>query len=123
MATVRMDTAGMRRLQQHIDRIPERVAHDVADDARRYCPVDTGALRASIYVLGLPSAGLGQVWVGTDHWAPTEYGSRPHRITSHGNYPLRNRETGQVFGRSVWHPGTPEQPFMRPAIYQRRVIR
>jgi hypothetical protein len=49
-----------------------------------------------------------------------EYGSRPHIIRSHGNYPLRNRETGDVFGRIVHHPGTPAQPFLRPALYQRR---
>lgn len=33
-------------------------------------------------------------------------GSRPHTITAHGDYPLRNRATGQVFGRTVHHPGT-----------------
>lgn len=35
-----------------------------------------------------------------------DVGSRPHTIESHGDYPLRNRRTGQVFGRSVNHPGT-----------------
>lgn len=58
------------------------------------------------------------VVVGTDYWATVEYGSRAHTIRSHGPYMLRNRHTGEVFGRVVHHPGTPEQPFMRPALYQ-----
>lgn len=33
-------------------------------------------------------------------------GTRPHEIRSHGPWPLRNRATGQVFGRRVHHPGT-----------------
>lgn len=45
-----------------------------------------------------------------------EVGTRPHVIESHGDYPLRNRKTGQVFGRRVHHPGTPEQPYLRPAL-------
>lgn len=54
------------------------------------------------------------------HGAPyglfMEVGTKPHRITSHGRWPLRNRMTGQVFGRSVWHPGTKPQPYLRPAL-------
>lgn len=36
----------------------------------------------------------------------------PHLIESHGPWPLRNRETGQVFGRVVHHPGTHGQHFV-----------
>lgn len=36
----------------------------------------------------------------------------PHIIRSHGPYPLRNRETGQVFGPVVHHPGTRGQHFI-----------
>jgi hypothetical protein len=43
---------------------------------------------------------------GTSYPAILDTGSRPHVITSHGNYPLRNRQTGQIFGKSVNHPGT-----------------
>jgi len=32
-------------------------------------------------------------------------GTRPHIIRSHGPWPLRNRVTGQIFGRIVHHPG------------------
>ncbi|MDL4812817.1 hypothetical protein [Actinomadura opuntiae] len=47
-----------------------------------------------------------------------ELGTRAHEIASHGNYPLRNRRTGQVFGRKVQHPGTRPRPFLRPALVE-----
>ena len=39
-------------------------------------------------------------------------GTPPHEIESTGPWPLRNRATGQVFGRVVHHPGTRPQPFI-----------
>lgn len=104
------------------------LAEEIAADARHMVPIDTGELHDSINVVPID---LDQTWVvvGTDHWAPTEYGSGPHWIISHGvwlrpgnPWPLRNRRTGQVFGLAVWHPGTPEQPFMRPSLYKIRSV-
>lgn len=43
---------------------------------------------------------------GTSYPAILDLGSRPHVIESRGPWPLRNRRTGQVFGRRVHHPGT-----------------
>lgn len=110
---------GIADLEAVAARITRNMAHDVAQDARRRVPIDTGELRASIRT-GRVTPQHWRVWVGTDHWAPTEYGSAPHIIRSHGPYSLHNRETGDYFGRSVRHPGTPEQPFMRPAAYTKR---
>jgi hypothetical protein len=120
VATVRPYPPGIAQIEARCQRVTREVTAGVARGARRRCPIDTGELESTIREehLGL----VGRVWVGTDHWAPTEYGSRPHEIRSHGPYPLRNRETGEIFGPVVWHPGTPSQPFMRPALYQRRVI-
>lgn len=50
--------------------------------------------------------------VGSDATTPDGFpypvvldvGAAPHEISSHGNYPLRDRE-GKVFGRTVQHPG------------------
>lgn len=61
--------------------------------------------------------------VGTDATAPDgynyprglEHGTRAHWIESHGDYPLRTRRTGQVFGRRVFHPGTRPYPWARPS--------
>lgn len=45
-----------------------------------------------------------------------EVGTKPHVIRSGGDYPLRNRKTGQIFGKVVHHPGTTAQPYLRPAL-------
>lgn len=45
-----------------------------------------------------------------------ELGTAPHAIDSHGDYPLRNARTGQVFGRHVDHPGTRPYPWCRAAL-------
>lgn len=90
----------------------------VARDARAGCPVDKGALIRSIKTR-YPGELHGVVEVGTDHWSETEYGSPPHVIRAHGRYSLHDDE-GNYFGPVVHHPGTPAQPFLRPALYQRR---
>lgn len=62
--------------------------------------------------------------VGSDAETPDGYpyplglelGTPPHVIESHGDYPLRNRRTGQVFGRRVNHPGTQPYPWCRAAL-------
>lgn len=61
--------------------------------------------------------------VGTDATTPSgqsypailEHGTKPHLITSHGNYPLRDRH-GRVLGRVVHHPGTRPMPWARTAL-------
>jgi hypothetical protein len=44
-----------------------------------------------------------------------EVGTRPHTITSHGDYPLRAHD-GRALGHSVQHPGTKAHPYLRPAL-------
>lgn len=43
-------------------------------------------------------------------------GTVPHLIESHGPWPLRNRATGQVFGRTVHHPGTRGYHFVERSV-------
>ena len=43
-------------------------------------------------------------------------GTPPHPIDSTGPWPLRNRATGQVFGRHVNHPGTRAVPFITNSL-------
>jgi hypothetical protein len=52
---------------------------------------------------------------GFPYPAVLEHGSRPHDITSKGDYPLRDKH-GNIFGRTVHHPGTPEYAWCRRAI-------
>jgi HK97 gp10 family phage protein len=116
------------RVRRHVRDITEAIA----DDARAGCPVDSGDLVSTIRTF-YPGGQTGVVIVGgeapnllatnVNYWAAVEYGSRPHVIESHGPWPLRNHETGEVFGRVVNHPGTRAQPFMRPAMYKRRKLR
>lgn len=82
-------------------------------------PVLYGDLKAQMYKETVDSR-TRRVGSHSNHTLVTEQGSRPHSIDSHGNYPLRNRATGQVFGRHVNHPGTKAQPFLRPALYSQR---
>jgi len=53
---------------------------------------------------------------GTNYPVLLELGTPPHEIRSKGNYPLRNRKTGQVFGKVVHHPGTQPHPWLRAAL-------
>jgi len=52
---------------------------------------------------------------GFPYPAVLEFGSAPHVITSKGDYPLRDKH-GNVFGKTVNHPGTPEYAWCRRAI-------
>ena len=54
---------------------------------------------------------------GTSYPAILDAGSRRHTITAHGDYPLRNRKTGQIFGHSVDHPGTKPTYWCRNSIF------
>jgi hypothetical protein len=67
---------------------------------------------------------VGPFWdVGSDAATPEGYnyplglelGTRPHTITSHGNYPLRDKH-GAIFGRTVNHPGNPPMPWCVVAL-------
>lgn len=123
MADVRIviDPSWPEQLRAEIADVPMKVAEAIAVDARRLCPEDTRELVSTIEPVPLKTSA--RVYVGGlfgVYWASVEYGSDEHVIESHGKWPLRNKETGQVFGRRVLHPGTPEQPFMRPALYRVR---
>ncbi|MGI5171873.1 hypothetical protein ACQEU3_46780 [Spirillospora sp. CA-253888] len=107
-----------------------------AQAAKRLCPTSprgsgdrgSGYLRSSIgWDVGKDARGLyvdvkatARTPDGKSYGLFVEYGTAPHVIESKGDYPLRNRKTGQVFGRRVQHPGTAPQPFLRPALQEMR---
>ena len=45
-----------------------------------------------------------------------EFGTGPHTIRTKRKGVLADKETGAVFGTEVQHPGTPAEPFLRPAV-------
>jgi hypothetical protein len=116
--------------EAHVGRQVKAVTEAVARDARAECPVDSGDLVSTIRTR-YPGGLRGIVVVGgnapgrlahnVDYWAAVEYGSRPHTIRSHGTWSLRS-DDGEYFGRVVHHPGTRAQPFMRTALYRRRLL-
>ena len=101
------------------DRLADtRLGPDIRDDAKRYAPVRTGELRDSI---GHHMEGHTLIVEASAPYAAyVEMGTRPHTITAHGDYSLHNAGTDEYFGREVYHPGTPPQPFLRPALYRQR---
>jgi hypothetical protein len=102
--TFEMSPKGVAFIHARAAVVRRKVTRMVGRDARRYVPVDTGALRGSITV----DPDAGEVSVGTDYWSAQEYGAEEHLI-------------GNAFGRGedfiVVHPGNAAQPFMRPALY------
>lgn len=119
-AHVRMLRSGQVRIERLADKATEKITREVFREIQRRVPVDTGELLDSLGITVVNGTGI--ITVGTDHWAPTEFGSGPHIIRSSGPWSLHNRETGERFGREVHHPGTPAQPFIRPAVYKRRAL-
>lgn len=124
-AEVRFEPDWRANLRVPQRELVERVNAAVLADAKRGCPVDTGALVASLTSRVVDHAGgppSGTVGSELDYAASVEFGSRPHIIRSHGDYPLRNAETGEAFGQVVHHPGTKAQPFLRPALRKSRPL-
>ena len=91
-----------------------------ASGGGRWPARSSGTLRSSIQKF---RQGDGSWLVGPTDTTPSgellgpmiERGTPPHSIDSHGPWPLRNPDTGQVFGPHVNHPGTSPQPFIAPA--------
>jgi hypothetical protein len=130
----------------------ERLGPDVADDARQYCPVDTGALKASIedhlegddliisatgggeddqgnlYVSGRPGKVSARGGTHPDATQAMHAGTATTREVHHVDEEGRAYATFVELGHRVYHPATgvtgpevvPAEPFLRPALFQRR---
>lgn len=105
-------------LNAEIARYLRKLARQIQNDAERMAAVKTGKLRSSLYseVNGLKARiGVRNV----PYWSTVEFGSGPHIIRP------RNKKALHWPGALhpvafVNHPGTPAQPFLRPALYRRR---
>lgn len=112
---------GLLQLNNQVSEVRESVTEDIARDARRYAPKDTGEMASTIRVVH--SVKSSRVIVGSNHWYFVEYGTGAHPIKAVRRKVLANKEKGEFYGKTVLHPGTPQNPFMRRAIYQRRALR
>lgn len=124
MATSRVDSAWFEKAMG-TGLWLKALGADIERDAIAFAPFKTGELKASI---GHELKSFKKVRVGSgqgghpscDHAAVTELGSAPHRITIKSKKVLANAETGEIFGKTVQHPGTTAQPYLSVALYRRR---
>lgn len=102
---------------------------DITDDARRYCPIDTGRLVGSLahQVLVDERDGLPELQVGSfpDDDGPVEYAAAVE-LGFHGLETVRAHMRRSKNGvehqvrEHVRHANTPAQPYLRPSLYQER---
>jgi hypothetical protein len=120
---VTFDSAAMRALAQTSDvqqamDLVSRVALQAMKKNTPVSPVGplhrSGNLRSSERIIKQPN---GDTIIGptASYGAYVNDGTPPHIIRSTGPWPLRNPETGQVFGRVVHHPGTKPARFIEAA--------
>jgi hypothetical protein len=92
------------------------IINQITEDARAFAPVDEGELKDSIRGRKTNPFG-GFVLAEAPHAAATEFGSNPHPIEPKEARFLHFFVDGvEVFTLHVDHPGTPAQPFLRPAF-------
>lgn len=113
---VRMTGGFFARLHEAIRPTMERVAAEIEADIRRNAPVDTGELVRSIRRRGTT------ITIEADHWHFVEYGTRPHIIRPRVKRALWWPDADHPV-KSVYHPGTKAQPFIRPAATRQRTLR
>lgn len=105
-------------LPRAIDTGVETTARDVQTAASVKAPKDTNRLANSIHADRLEP----MHWVvGTDLYyaKEVEFGTGPHPITPDEKKALKFTDGGEVvFASRVMHPGTPAQPYLRPALLE-----
>lgn len=107
-----------REFQREVEqKLLRPLAESVMRDAKRLCPIDTGHLSESI-TYEIVSWDEAIVGTDVDYAASVEFGSQPHTITARNAKVLSDGK--HIFGKTVRHPGTPAQPFLRPALYRER---
>jgi hypothetical protein len=128
---VKFDPAWEMGLLALVDPVLDQAAVIVAAGQKRRIPVSedgsngrpAGYARDSIHVeRGRDGVGPYRD-IGSDAETPEGYpyplglelGTAPHTITSHGDYPLRDKH-GHIFGKVVDHPGTHPYPWCRAAL-------
>jgi len=103
-----------------LDDATEETALQVERSGKENAPVDTGTLRSSI---DHQRVDIGEFVVGTnlEYGPDVEYGTDAHVISANGDDPMTFQVDGQWISKySVDHPGTPAQPFLRPALREHK---
>jgi len=106
-------------LPDAIDSGVRRTAMTVRGTAQANAPVDRGELRQKIEAQRA-ELGVYEVISAAPHAQAVEFGTDPHVITPDSADALAfEGQNGElVFRQRVNHPGTPAQPYLRPAMKQ-----
>lgn len=106
-----------QQFEQEARQIVARSTLSAESTAKQLAPVQTGNLRSSIGSRFKNSGLTGIVEATAAHAAYVEFNTRPHIIRAKRAKYLRFKKGGSIhFRKSVKHPGTTAQPFMRPAL-------
>lgn len=96
-----------------------RIGSGVRYRAKQVAPYKTGNLKKDIQVFDekIDSFSIG---VGNTKLAPyakfVYFGTKPHVIKPKKMKALANKKSGQIFGKSVNHPGTKANPYLEKAF-------
>ena len=121
-ARVEVDDSWRENVSSAMDELFDtRLGPDIAGDARRYCPKRTGSLAASVehHVEGGTLIVSAKGSDAKEYAAYVELGTRAHVITARPGSALYWLGARHPV-RRVTIPDIPAQPFLRPALYQRR---
>lgn len=108
------------KLEAHVARAMDKLADAIAGDARRFAPIDTGYLRSSIRVHKIGPISR-RIHAHAEYAAWVELGTRPHIIRPNSKKALHWPGARHPV-KIVHHPGTRAQPYLRPALFMRRVL-
>lgn len=114
MTRVEMVPGWEEQLSRPVDSLVSRTMQHILEDARAACPVDTGALKASLTNI-LYNHGESRIISHMPYCAAVELGF-------HGEEFVRAyaRKDGTSVRAHTRHGNTPAQPFLRPALYRKR---
>lgn len=114
---------GLAAIRHRVERAHDNVVDAVHHDAFRYAAKRTGRMASSITRKDVRRL-VSRITVGgegIEYWPTVEYGSHPHIIRPRKKQALHWAGDRHPSKR-VHHPGTPAQPFMRRALYKKRVL-
>lgn len=115
--TITMNASVHEAIEEAIQPVLEQVAAEVEQDIKRMAPVDSGELVRSVRRRG------NIITISAPHWHFVEYGTRPHAIRPRTKQALWWPEARHPVRGVIQHPGTPAQPFIRPAALRQRRLR
>jgi hypothetical protein len=105
------------KVRPHLLRFQRKTATEVLNDVIVNIVAD-GLVKSGDLLSSVRQEGA-RVYVGTDHWAPLEYGADPHTIEPNEKQALWWPALPRPVAR-VNHPGNREYAFMRRAIHKKR---